>query len=120
MTIKRALVICGHPDDEVLGIGGTIKKLTNEGTEVTVLMFANGNEGYTTMEEKDSIVDIRRKERENVGRLLGIAHYEAHHYGDFAIPADEVTYKMCIQAIRTYRPEVIFTHYWNEYRTHKA
>ncbi|MDF2721268.1 MAG: dac, partial [Paenibacillus sp.] len=117
---KRALVICGHPDDEVLGIGGTIKKLTNEGTEVTVLMFANGNEGYTTMEEKNNIVDIRRKERENVGRLLGIAHYEAHNYGDFAIPADEVTYKMCIQAIRTYRPEIIFTHYWNEYRTHKA
>jgi LmbE family N-acetylglucosaminyl deacetylase len=49
MIMERALVICCHPDDEVLGIGGTIKKLTNEGTEVTVLMFANGNEGYTRM-----------------------------------------------------------------------
>lgn len=118
--MERALVICCHPDDEVLGIGGTIKKLTNEGTEVSVLMFANGNEGYTRMEDKEKIVDIRRKEREAVGQILGIRHYEAHDYGDFAIPADEVTYRMCIRAIRTYRPDVIFTHYWNEYRTHKA
>ncbi|MGI2297882.1 PIG-L deacetylase family protein [Paenibacillus sp. GXUN7292] len=120
MKIERALVICCHPDDEVLGIGGTIKKLTNQGTEVTVLMFANGNEGYTRLEDKDRIVEIRRQEREAVREILGIAHYEAYQYGDFAIPADDVTYKMCMKAIRTYRPDIVFTHYWNEYRTHKA
>jgi len=120
MNVQRALVICCHPDDEVLGIGGTIKKLTNQGVEVSVLMFANGNEGYTQMEEKERIVEIRRKEREEVGRFLGISHYEAYDYGDFAIPEDETTYKMCIRAIRQYRPDVVFTHYWNEYRTHKA
>jgi len=120
MKIERALVICCHPDDEVLGIGGTIKKLTNQGTEVTVLMFANGNEGYTRLADKDRIVDIRRREREAVGSILGISCFEAYDYGDFAIPADDVTYKMCIKAIRTYRPDVVFTHYWNEYRTHKA
>jgi hypothetical protein len=32
-------------------------------------MFANGNEGYTRMEDKEKIVEIRRKEREAVGRL---------------------------------------------------
>ena len=76
LDIERALVICAHPDDEVLGLGGTIKKMTNAGIQVDVLMFANGNEGYTTMEEKDRIVDIRRKEREAVQQILGIRHFE--------------------------------------------
>lgn len=117
---RSALVICAHPDDEVLGLGGTIKKMTAAGIEVNVLLFANGNEGYTKREDKDRIVQMRRDEREEVRRLLGIARYDAHDYEDYAIPANEVTYKLCMQAIRNYRPDVVFTHYWREYNTHKA
>jgi len=119
LNAERALVICAHPDDEVLGLGGTIKKLTNQGTEVNVVMFANGNEGYSKLEDKDRIVDIRRKEREKVQQLLGIKHYETYDYNDFAIPADETTYKICLRAIRTYKPDIVFTHDWREYNTHK-
>jgi LmbE family N-acetylglucosaminyl deacetylase len=117
--IKSVLIICGHPDDEVLAVGGTIKKLTGSGIEVNVLMFANGNEGYTRIEDKDAIVDIRRHERAAVQKILGIHEYEAHDYGDYEIPANETTYKLCIKAIRKYRPEVVFTHYWKEYMAHK-
>jgi LmbE family N-acetylglucosaminyl deacetylase len=48
MNIQRALIICCHPDDEVLGIGGTIKKLTNQGVEVNVLMFARAIRNWRT------------------------------------------------------------------------
>ncbi len=94
LNIRNALIICAHPDDEVLGLGGTIKKLTNQGTEVNVVMFANGNEGYTALDDKERIVEIRRKEREQVQQLLGINHYETYSYNDYAIPADETTYKI--------------------------
>lgn len=120
LDIERALVICAHPDDEVLGLGGTIKKMTNAGIQVDVLMFANGNEGYTTMEDKERIVEIRRKEREAVRQILGIHHFETYDYEDYAIPANEVTYKICMKAIRTYKPDAVFTHYWKEYNTHKS
>ncbi|MFC5407215.1 PIG-L deacetylase family protein [Cohnella soli] len=120
LNIEKALVICAHPDDEVLGLGGTIKKMTNAGVEVNVLMFANGNEGYTDLKDKEHIVEIRRKEREAVKDILGIHTYEAYDYGDYAIPANETTYKMCLQAIRKYKPDIVFTHYWREYNTHKA
>jgi LmbE family N-acetylglucosaminyl deacetylase len=71
----------------VLGLGGTIKKLTSAGVEVNVLLFARENEGYTTMADKDSIVQIRRDEREAVKNILGIRNYEAYEYDDYAIPA---------------------------------
>ena len=34
---SNILIIAPHPDDEVLGLGGTIKKLSSEGHKVTIL-----------------------------------------------------------------------------------
>ena len=36
--IKRVLVIAPHPDDETLGVGGTIKKLSKNRTDVSILV----------------------------------------------------------------------------------
>ena len=38
----RALVVAAHPDDEVLGCGGTIARLTEAGNEVTCLILGQG------------------------------------------------------------------------------
>jgi LmbE family N-acetylglucosaminyl deacetylase len=118
--INSVLLFCGHPDDEVISLGGTIKKMTLAGIEVNVVIFANGNEGYTDMKTKNTIVEIRRKEREKVQKILGIKNYEAYNYTDYGVPANEETYKPCMKMIRKYKPDIIFTHYWNEYISHKS
>lgn len=116
---KRVLLICGHPDDEAIAVGGTIAKLAAEDAEIVTVVFATGNEGYSTLEERETIVGQRTREREAAGKILGISRYETHDYSDFDIPADETTYKICITAIRKHRPHIIFTHYWREYVAHK-
>jgi len=35
-------VIAAHPDDEVLGCGGTIAKWANEGCDVNILLMTSG------------------------------------------------------------------------------
>lgn len=40
--LNRVLVIAPHPDDETLGVGGTIARLINEGKHVSVL-FVSGH-----------------------------------------------------------------------------
>lgn len=39
---KRVLVVAAHPDDEVLGVGGTIIRHAQMGDTVRILLMAEG------------------------------------------------------------------------------
>ena len=39
-NIKNAVIISPHPDDETLGVGGTIKRLSAQGVNVSVLIVS--------------------------------------------------------------------------------
>jgi LmbE family N-acetylglucosaminyl deacetylase len=43
--MMRILIVAPHPDDEILGCGGTIKKLTSQGVRVFVLVVTRGKKG---------------------------------------------------------------------------
>ena len=38
----KNLIIAAHPDDEVIGCGGTIAKLISEGQKIFILFMAEG------------------------------------------------------------------------------
>lgn len=40
--MKKILVVAAHPDDETLGMGGTIARLVHEGHQVDLLVLADG------------------------------------------------------------------------------
>ena len=40
--MKNVLVVAAHPDDEVLGCGGTIARHADHGDKVTILLAAEG------------------------------------------------------------------------------
>ena len=40
--MKSILVVAAHPDDEVLGCGGTIAKMADQGVPVHVAFLADG------------------------------------------------------------------------------
>ena len=42
MKNKKILVVAAHPDDEMLGCGGTIDKLTKNKCSFFVLFFTDG------------------------------------------------------------------------------
>ena len=59
---KNVLVIAAHPDDEILGCGGTIKKLINHGYEVTTVIAVKGRK-----EEEHLIKQCILKANKNLG-----------------------------------------------------
>ena len=42
VELNRVLVVAAHPDDEVLGCGGTIAKHADAGDQVQILIVAEG------------------------------------------------------------------------------
>jgi LmbE family N-acetylglucosaminyl deacetylase len=65
---KRVLVIAPHPDDEVLGCGGIIKRLTDSGIRVTVLVASRGKE---KLYSEERILNVRKQALE-AHRILGV------------------------------------------------
>lgn len=65
----RVLVIAPHPDDEIIGVGGTIAKRVNNGDEVYVCVVTKGQE---PMFKKEFIEQGRTECREADARL-GVA-----------------------------------------------
>ena len=68
--MKTLLVIAAHPDDEALGCGGTIARLTSEGNNVYTLILG---EGVTSRDKKRDLAkreNEREKRREVAKQLL--------------------------------------------------
>ena len=68
--ISPVLVIAPHPDDEVLGVGGTIARLADEGRHVTVVIVTKGNAEFFDA----GLIEQGRREAREAHRLLGVAH----------------------------------------------
>lgn len=118
---NRILVFGAHPDDEIIGLGGTIAKLSKMGKDIYVVTFTAGETGYSRPEEKDSIASTRLKEAKACDEILGIKERVVLGKPTQGIVNDRETYQECVKLIRKYRPDVIFTH-WNKdkHRDHRA
>ena len=67
----NVLVVAAHPDDEVLGMGGTIAKLHDEGHKITLLIVTDGSSAqYRGNEHLAQIIEEKKKEIENTIKRL--------------------------------------------------
>lgn len=71
--VRHALVVAPHPDDEVLGPGGTLAVLAAAGTELTVLALTDGEASHPASEVDPAELGRRRagETDEALRRLLG-------------------------------------------------
>ena len=68
---RRALVVAPHPDDEILGCGGTMALLTNSGTSVTVITATDGEATKGSRFSPDETARRRRAEAERAAAVAG-------------------------------------------------
>jgi len=62
----KVLVIAPHPDDEIIGVGGTIAKRVQSGDEVYVCVVTKGQEPLFS---KESVEQVRKECREADSKL---------------------------------------------------
>lgn len=121
------LVIAAHPDDEVLGVGGTIKKLAKMGNNVKIVIMATGikarrsknysnSRKYKTDDaisgELDSQIKKLRKEAIKSSKILGAKSIDFLDFPDNemdTVSLLEVT-KSIEAIISDFKPEIVYTH----------
>lgn len=70
---EPVLVVAAHPDDEVLGAGATMARLSAEGRPVSVLVLGEGVTSRGAAEDgADEALTVLRSESETAAAVLGV------------------------------------------------
>ena len=111
--MSKVIVFAAHPDDEVLGCGGTIVKHVKNGDEVSVVFMTNGEGSRPSKEQK---VNLRNSETAKAKKILG---YKKSFYCNHPdnqmdkIPLLKII-KGIEKIINQIQPEIIYTHHFSD------
>lgn len=111
----NVLIIAAHPDDEIIGVGGTIAKHIQLGDEVSVVILGDGKTSRQSMYVKNStsLMKMSHYETEKAVKLLGIKSVYFHDLPDNRF--DSLNLLDIVKVIEGYieslHPEVMYTHF---------
>lgn len=100
----RVLIVAAHPDDEVLGPGGTVKRLVDLGARALIVIACTGRPGHEA-----AVEDSARQ----VGGMLGADDVVFLRFPNLRLesfPLVEVVRRL-EQIIASFRPTTVFTHH---------
>lgn len=101
---SRILVIAPHPDDEVIGCGGTISRVKDRGGEVFVLFVTVGDTDDLS-DSGGSTACERAQEIEAVADFLGFDDFSIAFAGDdYHLQLDHIPQHALIEAIESGDP----------------
>ncbi len=113
--MRTVFVVAAHPDDEILGIGGTVAKHVACGDEVYAMILG---EGQTSRGDKreDISQDVVEELHQNTMESAKAVGYRDVFFADFPDNRfDQVDLldivKVVEKKVRELRPEIIYTHY---------
>ena len=119
METIRLMAVLAHPDDESLGVGGTLAKYASEGVEVSLVTATPGDAGrYRGFRPDDprhpgqsALANIRETELRAAASALGVREVSLLGYHDQHLDranAREVIAAI-VQHIRRVQPQVVVT-----------
>jgi len=73
-----ALVFSPHQDDETLGCGGTILRMTDGGVRVVVVYMTDGRQSHSHRMDGDVLAALREEEARDACRILGVNAGDVH------------------------------------------
>lgn len=122
LNFKRVLVIAPHPDDEILGFGGTLLNLIESGAKIYIIYLTDGeNSGVWPDKEEIRIRRILLSQQVCKSLRIETINVTRLHLPDGAVPiSDGNAFNEVVKSIKeiisTFRPEAVFaTHpldYW--------
>jgi LmbE family N-acetylglucosaminyl deacetylase len=113
--ISKVLVISAHPDDEVLGVGGTISKYVRSGADVCVCILAEG----ASARYPNSMIEVLHKQALEASKILGVKKVYLQGLPDErldTLPFIDII-KPIEACIAEVNPDLVFTHHRGDANT---
>lgn len=113
---QTVLVLAAHPDDEVLGCGGTMARFASEGADVHTVYFTDGvsaRQEHAVSIESNLASQARRAASDIAANILGVKSVVFGHFPDNRM--DSVDFLDIVQFVERqvnhYLPDMILTHH---------
>ena len=118
---SRVLVLCAHPDDEVIGIGGLLAFHGRRGDEVLVVHATSGDRGDPDARH-DDIAALRQREVVEALGVLGIGAPRGLGFADGGLEDDEASLQAAVGSLfEDFAPALVYTFHGGEYHAdHRA
>ena len=114
--MNKILIVVAHPDDEVLGCGGTITRLNKEGYELYTLILGEGitsRDDVRNKGKRQEEIDTLRQQGNNANKILGVK--EVFFFGFPDNRFDTIPFLDIVKTIekvkKEIKPNIVFTHY---------
>lgn len=111
--MKKILLVAAHPDDELLGCGGTIAKAVKMGDQIKTVILGEGM--LSRKHATDSLTKLR-DDSKKANHILGVDSVTFYQLPDNAfdtIPLLSIV-RIVEREVEEFTPEVIFTHYGHD------
>lgn len=128
-NLRNILVVAAHPDDEVLGCGGTVARLVEEGHEVYVAILGEGiTSRYSKHEQSSqSMVEALHACSHKASEILGVSKLFIYDFPDNrfdSVPLLDFIKKV-EKLVDLIQPHIIYTHHGGDLNidhlvTHRA
>jgi len=112
----KVLIVAAHPDDEVLGCGGTIARHADSGDQVHVLIVAEGSTSRQQERDRSQVMDelsALASAAQAAGSILGAASVELLDFPDNRLDSlDRLDLiKRIEEHVDHHKPECVYVHH---------
>jgi LmbE family N-acetylglucosaminyl deacetylase len=123
----RILVIAPHPDDDIIGCGGTIARLINQGNQVTIVYMTSGDAyafgayfDLSHLEDRLAVSALREREARSAANILGTDDLIFLRYSDGYLTETSDSVLRLAEIIRIKKPDFIYCpHNLDQHKDHK-
>jgi LmbE family N-acetylglucosaminyl deacetylase len=108
---KKVMVVVPHADDEILGIGGILKKHDKAGHKICIVYTTDGRKSWTKNFDEDQMAEIRENEANQLCHLFLDAEAVFFRARSMEWYAEDIVDRL-YQEILKYQPDIIYIPLW--------
>ncbi len=117
-SMGRTLVVAAHPDDEILGCGGTLARLAKQGNELRVVILSKGvasrHDADTAGSGREE--ELRMKAAARAANIVGCPAPVLHDLSDNRFDSQDLldVVRLVEAEVESFAPDTVFTHFGSD------